>query len=125
MLLTVFLDPARKGHLNYERGDKVDRDFVLTAASDVAMMIQPQLSQEEETKFVELFMNKAHEMLGEKKELFVGFGLQEKTSSDYFSEDMKAIMQYVEGETKRKYSFIDGRLLIFFGIDFGMGIWEK
>lgn len=99
-------------------------EIVLATATDVAILMQPLLSQDDENEFLEFFMKKTFEMLEIKDNLFMGFRLDEVNGPDYFTEDMKAVMQFVEENTKKNYSFRNGRLLMYFGKEQGTGIWE-
>lgn len=99
-------------------------EILLAAATDITSLMQPQLSQEDEEEFIKFFMQKTFAMLKKQADLFVGFGLAEKTSANYFIEDMTVIMQFVEAETKKSYSFRNGRLLMYFSEEFGTAIWE-
>lgn len=100
-------------------------EIVLSAATDVTSLMEPRLSEYDEEEFVKLFIQKTFEMLETQANIFIGIGLEPKTSDKYFSEDMKVIIKFVEGNTKKKYSFRYGRLLMFFGKEFGTAIWEK
>ena len=100
-------------------------EILLAAATDVTSLMEPQLTQEDEDEFVKLFIDKCTEILKTKADIFVGIGLEQKTSANYFSDDMKEIIRFVEENTKKKYSFREGRLLMFFGKEFGTAIWER
>lgn len=98
-------------------------EIVLAAATGVAILMQPRLEEDDEVEFVELFMKETSELLETKGKLFIGFG-PGVAKDAFFTEDMQAIMQFVEENTKKKYSFRNGRLLMYLGKEQSTAIWE-
>ena len=100
-------------------------EVVLAAARDISTLIQPKLENGSEEEFISFFIRKATELLEEKGALFVGFGLVAEKSDEFFTEDMKVIIEFVEEKTKKEYSFLKGRLLMYFNKEIGTAIWES
>ena len=99
-------------------------EIVLDAATGVAILMKPRLEEDDEAEFVELFMKETSELLETKGKLFIGFGPGVAKDDEFFTEDMKAIMQFVGEHTKKTYSFRNGRLLMYFNKEQGTAIWE-
>lgn len=99
-------------------------EIVLAAATDVVRVMEPQLQKQDQEEFIKFFSKKASEILEEKGRVFLGVGPCVAKSDALFTQDMIAIMQFVEENTKKKYSFRKGQLLIYFNKKEGTGIWE-
>lgn len=99
-------------------------EIIIAAGSDVLRVMNEQLNPNDEKEFLEYFIKKASEMLEEKAGIFLGFGVDVSASS-LFSEDMEEIMQYISERTKKQYSFIEGRMLLYFDKNTGTGVWES
>ncbi len=98
--------------------------IVQAAATDVASLMQPRLNEEDEQEFISLFIRKTSKLLSQKGKLFIGFGPGVAKGEEFFTEDMQSIMQFVKNNTKKKYTFRNGRLLMYFNENEGTGIWE-
>lgn len=99
-------------------------EIVLAAATDVTIVMQPQLDKADKEQFVQFFVQKATELLEEKERVDILIQSYAIESAEVFSGDIQTILQFVEKETKRKYSFRKGRLLIYFTKEYGTGVWE-
>ena len=105
---------------------KLTREEILrAAATDVATVMLPRLEVADEEKFIQLFEEKASTLLKEKGNLFLGIGPHVTKNGEPFTEDMQEVMKFVERQTKMKYSFRKGQLLIYLNKENGSGIWQE
>ena len=104
---------------------KPSREEILNAATAyVLAVMNPQLEGADDEQFFELFNKKAGELLEEKGTLFLGMG-PNVSKSGLFSDDMAQVMEFVKGETKKEYSFMEGQLLIYIIGEEGSAVWLK
>lgn len=88
-------------------------EILALAAHNVSVTISSQISEDAVETFEKLFKEKAYEMLQTKNALLLTIGpCVTPNNAGIYSEDIRAILDYVEEQMQRHFEFVYGLLML-------------
>ena len=100
-------------------------EILQSAATDVTRVMFPRLEEADEEQFIKFFQMIASCLLEENGNLFLGIGPHVEKNGKTFTEDMEKVIEFIERNTQREYSFREGQLLIYITSEYCTGVWRE